>query len=394
VEIHLTRKTNQLKMSSSKVLIHVNDEALRKETIATLNASCPDVLFDERQVQWNTLLEEIGRTRPDAVLMDYASLTSDPANAIKQLKAQHPRTKVIAMHGTADPKIILAAMRAGANEFLHPPLEDSLPAALERILSSGDQDETPPARGRIIGFLSAKGGCGATTIACHIASEIQTQTRKSVLLADLDLISGLVGFLMKAPSSYSILDAIKNLSRLDESLWRALVVEHRPGLSVIPAPAVYTRWDQPEDDQMRRVLQFMRKQHEWTVLDLGRSLNPTALAVLEEIDQLFLVSTLEVVALHGLKTIVHGLFEQGEKLQLILNRTPKMMDISTEDLEKILGRSLYAALPNDYMGLYQSYSSGNLLNSNSRLAQDFALLASKITGVPPIKSKKKFAFFG
>jgi pilus assembly protein CpaE len=381
-------------MSSSKVLIHVNDEALRKETLATLSASCPDVLFDERQMQWNTLLEEVSRTRPDAVLMDYASLTSDPANAIKQLKAQHPRTKVIAMHATADPKIILAAMRAGANEFLHPPLEDSLPAALERILSAGDQDETPPARGRIIGFLSAKGGCGATTIACHIASEIQTQTRKSVLLADLDLISGLVGFLMKAPSSYSILDAIKNLSRLDESLWRALVVEHRPGLSVIPAPAVYTRWDQPEDDQMRRVLQFMRKQHEWTVLDLGRSLNPTALAVLEEIDQLFLVSTLEVVALHGLKTIVHGLFEQGEKLQLILNRTPKMMDISTEDLEKILGRSLYSALPNDYMGLYQSYSSGNLLNSNSRLAQDFALLASKITGVPPIKSKKKFAFFG
>ena len=82
-----------------------------------------------------------------------------------------------------------------------------------------------------------------------------------------------------------------------------------------------------------------------------------------------------MVALHGLKTIVHGLFEQGEKLQLILNRTPKMMDISTQELEKILGRSLYAALPNDYMGLYQSYSSGNLLNSNSRLAQHFALIS-------------------
>jgi pilus assembly protein CpaE len=381
-------------MSSSKVLLHVNDAALRKETLATLTSSSPAVLFDERQLEWSALLEEVGWSRPDAVLLDYAALSPDPANAIKQLKAQNPRTKIIAMHTSADPKIILAAMRAGANEFLHPPLEESLPAALERILSSAESDETPATRGRIIGFLSAKGGCGATTIACHIASEIQNQTRKSVLLADLDLISGLVGFLMKTPSSYSILDAIKNLARLDESLWRALVVEHRPGLSVIPGPAVYTRWDQPDDDQMRRVLQFMRKQHEWTVLDLGRSLNPTALAVLEEIDQLFLVSTLEVVALHGLKTIVHGLFEQGEKLQLILNRTPKMMDISTEDLEKILGRSLYSALPNDYMGLYQSYSSGNLLNSNSRLAQDFALLASKITGVPPIKSKKKFAFFG
>jgi pilus assembly protein CpaE len=381
-------------MSSSKVLLHLNDETLRKETLAVLNASCPGVLYDERQLEWSALLEEVGWTRPDAVLLDYASLTSDPANAIRQVKIQHPRAKIIAMHTSPDPKIILAAMRAGANEFLHPPLEESLPAALQRILSSAEADETPAARGRIIGFLSSKGGCGATTIACHIASEIQNQTRKSVLLADLDLISGLVGFLMKAPSSYSILDAVKNLARLDESLWRALVVEHRPGLSVIPGPAVYTRWDQPDDDQLRRVLQFMRKQHEWTILDLGRSLNPTALAVLEEIDQLFLVSTLEVVALHGLKTIVHGLFEQGEKLQLILNRTPKMMDISTEDLEKILGRSLYAALPNDYMGLYQSYSSGNLLSSNSRLAQDFAQLASKITGVPPIKSKKKFAFFG
>ena len=381
-------------MSSSKVLLYVKDEALRRETVATLANSCPDVLFDERDMDWSGLLDEIARIRPDAVLVDFESLTSDPANAIRQLKLQHPRVKIIALHGAADPKIILAAMRAGANEFLHPPFEESLPSAVERILSATAGEETPSTRGRIIGFLSAKGGCGSTTIACHIASEIQNQTRKSVLLADLDLVSGLVGFLMKTPSSYSILDAVKNLARLDESLWRALVVEQRPGLSVIPGPASYTRWDQPDDDQIKKVLQFMRKQHEWTVLDLGRSLNPIAMAVLDEIDQLFLVSTLEVVALHGLKTIVHGLFEQGEKLQLILNRTPKMMDISTEDLEKILGRSLYAALPNDYMGLYQSYSSGNLLSSNSRLAQDFAHLASKITGVPPIKSKKKFAFFG
>jgi pilus assembly protein CpaE len=285
-------------------------------------------------------------------------------------------------------------MRAGANEFLHPPLEESLALALDRVLNSADTDVVPSSRGKIIGFLSAKGGCGSTTLACHIAWELQNQTRKNVLLADLDLTSGLVGFLMKTPSSYSILDAVKNLSRLDESMWKALIVEHRPSLSVIPAPATYTRWDHPDETQLKQVLQFMRTQHDWIVLDLGRSMNSIASAVLEEIDQLLLVSTLEVVALHGLKSIVHGLFDQGEKLQLILNRTPKMMDISTQELEKILGRSLYAALPNDYMGLYQSYSSGNLLNSNTRLAQHFGLLAAKIAGVPPIKSKKKFAIFG
>ena len=140
----------------------------------------------------------------------------------------------------------------------------------------------------------------------------------------------------------------------------------------------------------------MRTQHDWIVLDLGRSLNSIATAVLDELDQLFLVSTLEVVALHGLKSIVHSLFEQGDKVQLVLNRTPKMMAISTQELEKILGRSLYTTLPNDYMGLYQSYSSGNLLDSKTRLAQHFALLASKIADIQPaaVKSKKKFALFG
>lgn len=382
-------------MSSVKVLLSIKDESLCRKAVDALRESPNTVSFEQHDSDWASLLERLAKVKPEALLLDVGTVPSDLAIAIRQVKLQAPRTKIIALHSVDDPKIILAAMRAGANEFLHPPLEESLGLALDRILNSTDTDVVPPSsRGKIIGFLSAKGGCGSTTLACHIAWELQNQTRKNVLLADLDLTSGLVGFLMKTPSSYSILDAIKNLSRLDESMWKALIVEHRPSLSVIPAPATYTRWDHPDETQLKQVLQFMRTQHDWIILDLGRSMNSIAAAVLDEIDQLFLVSTLEVVALHGLKSIVHGLFDQGEKLQLVLNRTPKMMDISTQELEKILGRSLYAALPNDYMGLYQSYSSGNLLNSNTRLAQHFGLLAAKIAGVPPMKSKKKFAIFG
>ncbi len=343
---------------------------------------------------WTSLLERIGNAKPEVLLLELSAVPSELNIAMRQLRYHAPRLKVVALHSNSDSQMILSAMRAGTNEFLHPPFKDTLRPALTRILNTTESEVAPATRGKLIGFLSAKGGCGATTLACHLSSEIQNLTRKNTLLADLDLTSGLVGFLMKTPSSYSILDAIKNLSRLDESLWKALVVEHRPGLAVIPAPASYSRWDHPDEDRLRQVLQFMRTQHDWIILDLGRSLNSIATAVLDEIDQLFLVSTLEVVALHGLKSIVHGLFEHGEKLQFVLNRTPKMMDISTQELEKILGRSLYAALPNDYMGLYQSYSSGNLLDSNTRLAQHFALLASKIAGVQPVKSKKKFALFG
>jgi len=378
---------------AAKLLTHIKDDGLRREAVDVLTQPENQISFDQHDGAWSSLLDRLSSSKPDVLLLDVSAVPSELNIAMRQLKYQWPEMKIVALHTGADSQIILSAMRAGANEFVHTPLAEGLLTAIERLLDVANAPGAPR-RGKMIGFLSSKGGCGSTTLACHIASELHKVTKKRVLLADLDLTSGLVGFLMKTPSSYSVLDAIKNLSRLDESLWKALVIEHGPGLSVIPAPAVYTRWDHPEESQLRQVLQFMRTQHDWVVLDLGRSLNSIAMAVLEEIDQLFLVSTLEVVALHGLKSIVHGLFEQGDKLQLVLNRTPKMMDISTQELEKILGRSLYAALPNDYMGLYQSYSSGNLLDSNTRLAQQFSLLASKIAGVQPAKSKKKFALFG
>lgn len=376
-----------------KILVHVEEPNLRRETLDVLNPLAEELPFDYHTGDWSSLLHRLAETKPEAILLDLASVPGELALAIRQMRTQVARLKVIALHSEADPHTILSAMRAGATEFLHPPLADYLQPAVTRILEAQDEEQTAKSRGKIIGFLSSKGGCGATTVACHVAAEMQAITRKSTLLADLDLTSGLVSFLMKTPSSYSILDPLANISRLDQSLWKGMLVE-KSGLAVIPAPVNYSRWDHPDEEQLRQVLRFARTQHEWVILDLGRSLNSIATAVLEEVDRLFLVSTLEVVALHGLKTIVHGLFAQGEKLQLILNRTPKQMDISTQELEKVLGRSIYAALPNDYMSLYQSYSSGNLLDRNNRLAQQFNQLASKIVGVKPAKAKKKFALFG
>jgi pilus assembly protein CpaE len=380
-------------MRLSNILVQLKDEELEREVLQTLKVLRDPVLYDQHKGDWESLLDRISKIKPEILLLDLSCVPSELNIAIRQLRYHAPRIRVIALHTAADPQIILSAMRAGANEFLHIPLAETLEPALQRMMAV-ESDSVAPIRGKIIGFLSAKGGCGATTLACHVSSELQQLTHKNVLLADFDLTSGMLGFLMKTPSSYSVLDAVKNLSRLDQSLWKALIVERRPGLSVIPAPSTYTRWDHPDENRLQQVVQFMRTQHDWIVLDLGRSLNSIATAVLDEIDQLFLVSTLEVVALHGLKSIVHGLFDHGDKLQLLLNRTPKMMDISTQELEKILGRSLYAALPNDYMGLYQSYSSGNLLDASSRLGLEFTQLAAKIAGVTHAKNKKRFSLFG
>jgi pilus assembly protein CpaE len=385
-------------MRSANLLLALEDNHLREDArsiLGQLDAGCS--LEEHNPSDWENLIQHVGTRRPEIVLLEMGSVRSDLGSAVREIRQCAPQTKIVAVHYSSDPQSILAAMRAGANEFVHPPLADNLVPAVERIVSSQDQEQRAGMRGQVVGFLSAKGGCGATTLACHVAADLQRQTGKKVALADLDLTSGMVAFLMKATGSYSILDAVQNLSRLDESLWKALAPEWKPGITVIPTPESYAEENALHGEDLREVIRFMRTQHDWIVLDLGRSFNALLAALYGELDQLLIVSVMEVTALQGLKAIIRKLEERGEnvdKLRLVLNRTPKTMDITREELQKILGRPLYATLPNDYPSLYESYSAGTLLSPNSKLGQHFASLSSKIAGVQPVQQKKKFGLFG
>jgi pilus assembly protein CpaE len=270
-------------------------------------------------------------------------------------------------------------------------------SALERIASHPSEVEAVPRQGKVIGFLSSKGGCGATTLACHVATELRRLTKSEVLLADLDFTSGMIGFLMKSPAEYSILDALQNLYRLDANIWKGLVGKGKPEISIMPSPVAIAQDVRLEEGDIQRVLRFMRSQHDWTIVDLGRSLSRLSRAAIEEVDKLFLVSTLEVPALYGVKNIIRMLTETAgdiRKLEIVLNRAPTTMDISVKELEETLGRHIYATLPNDSASLYQSYADGTLLNTNTRLSQHFSRFAAKLAGIEPVKVKKKFSLFG
>lgn len=251
--------------------------------------------------------------------------------------------------------------------------------------------------GKAFAFFSAKGGCGATTLACHVAAELGRQTQK-VLLADLDLDAGMVGFITKTKTVYSILDAVNNLHRLDIHYWKALVSNGVPGVEIVSAPLALASKQQPKDEQIRHVLAFARPHYDWTVVDLGRSLSRMALVALEEIDEACLVTTLEVPALHQAKQIIQTLLDGGfgkNRIRLILNRSPKRLDITPGELEKMLGVPIFSMIPNDYAELYETYAEGRMLARGSELGKTIAKLATKLANLEEEKGpKKRFGLFG
>jgi pilus assembly protein CpaE len=282
-------------------------------------------------------------------------------------------------------------------EYLFPPLGDSLVHALERKSESVLQlKASRKASGKVIAALSAKGGCGSTTVVCHLASELGRSDNK-VLLADYDLEAGIVGFLMKSKSPYSIMDAASNLNRLDFNYWSALTSNGLPGLEIIGSPGANAARRGLREENLRPVLTFVRSHYDWVVVDLGRGFNRVAASVLEDVDETLIVTTFDVPALHQTQNIVRSLLEVGfsrNRLRLILNQSPKRLDATPEELEKMLGLPVFATLPNEADELYEAYSEGKLLGRNSNLAKHFAALASRIAGVQPETAKKtRFGLF-
>jgi pilus assembly protein CpaE len=304
--------------------------------------------------------------------------------------------------------LILEALRAGANEYLFPPLADTLRDAFERLSGArakGGSDSSN-ALGKIFGFISARGGCGATTFVVHLAPDVAKQIKQPMLVADFDFDAGLLRFLMKSKSTYSVRDAIDTLHRMDSSLWKALVSSHAERIDFISAPDEVAAKRHPGREEMSHLMRFIRSMYQVSIVDFGRSVSMVALDSLPELELLYLIVTPDATTIEQAKRCIRMIEERGfasGRLRVLLNRT-RERGADRQNIETALGRPCDAVFRSDYMGLYDAYSEGQLLPAASPLGKEFHGLADTIRGralgkvetteqAAPAGGKRWYSFF-
>ena len=368
---------------------------LRQEAIGCLHEMLVRMPIDETLFgDLEKLMERVDLVRPDVLIVEAGVLGDRTEETLRALRSRASNPAIVVVDSVAQPLLIIAAMRGGAMEYLYPPFESRLRAALQRIWVNRGIENAVEHAGKTLGFLSVKGGCGATTVACHLAREFQRQTEQRILLADVDLEAGMIQFLMKTDSPYSVLDAVTNVHRLDSCFWKALAANGTPRLEVITAPA-RGAGGPVEEVPFRHVLRFTRTQYDWILADLGRGLNPVALSLLGEIDECFLVTTPDVPALYKAKHMMQTLVEGGyrrDHLRLLVNRADKNAELTMDDMERMLGVPAYSVVPNDYAALHEAYTEGTLAEPGSALGAHYGRLAAKIAGIEPVAPKPKRRF--
>jgi pilus assembly protein CpaE len=378
--------------ASLKLGLVMRDAELREQIRAALQPSGARVLFERTSdVSSEEVRATLERLQPDVLVLEAGSCQlAESAIGL----ANPPST--IAVHRVPDPELILAAMRAGLKEFIYPPVAARMTEALDRIRQNRAESDASLA-GRMLYFLSAKGGCGATTVACHVAAELASAAAEKVLLADLDESGGAVGFVMHSRSGYTLDDAVENTSRLDPSYWAALVAGNGPNLDVIQSAYTLGRTSAARDDlRLGEVLRFMRVHYPWTVLDLGRGRQPAVWDSLEPQDRVFVVSTVDLIALHQARALVKALQACGvesDRLQLILNAVPKDPLVTPQEIEATLGIGLYAVLSAEGAALLEAKSSRRLVSPHSSFGKQIGRAVSRLVGRSEAAPKRRFSFF-
>jgi pilus assembly protein CpaE len=336
----------------------------------------------------DALLDRIERHRVDVVLVEASRIAVPLEEFVRRIRNSAAQPAVFVLNPEAAPELILEALRAGANEFLYPPLAETLRDALQRLSAARSRggSDSSKALGKIFGFLSARGGCGATTFVVHVATDLARQmaaqqTKTPTLLADFDFDAGLLRFLMKAKTTYSVRDAIDNLRRMDSSLWKALVSSHSDTLDVIPAPEEVPAKRSPEPEESTHLMRFIRSTYPVTIADFGRSVSVTALDSLSEMEVLYLVTTPDPSSVEHAKRAIGHVEDRGfasNRLQVLLNRAGDRGKTDIDGIERSLGRPCEAVFPNDHASLYDAYSEGRFLPPASALGKEMHALADSI----------------
>ena len=216
-------------------------------------------------------------------------------------------------------------------------------------------------------------------MATQTAFALQRLTGKRVLLADCDLTGGTIGFYLKLAHTYSLVDALQHVERLDKTLWDSLTVNHG-GVDIIPAPAMPYA-DALDPSRLKALAEQARTVYDWVILDLPTVFSQTSLMAIAECDRAFVISTAELPSLHLTRKAMVLIDQLGfpkDRFNVVVNRVDRHEEMSLADMEKLFGSHVHARLPNDYFALHRVVTLGQPLGNDCDLGKSIETIARNL----------------
>jgi pilus assembly protein CpaE len=297
---------------------------------------------------------------PDFLLLRVSHLWREELAALL-LRPAHERPPLLVCGPLDEREGMRLAMQAGARDFLpEPVVAEELLAALGRMLM--DVRGSSGSGGKLIAVMNAKGGSGATLLACNLAQQLSSQGG-STLLLDLDLQFGSVAHYLDVHPSHSHLDVLQQIDELDSVALRGFCSHFSPTLHVLGGRSNELCLSQDVHlEQLEALLRLARSTYDFVVVDLPRQIDHLTGTTLEQADRVYILLQQSLSHLKDATRLVRILRDdlgvQGNRLQVVVNRYNKAAPVSLRDITEALRGAGLQKLPNDYAVVSESQNTG------------------------------------
>jgi pilus assembly protein CpaE len=351
--------------------------------IAALEGFCGDAsVYILRKLEEYPTPENLARLlRIHAPNVVFISL-QEPAIAtelVHRIRSEAPGMPIVAVNEQCDADVLLHAVRLGVQDFMSVSSAASARECFERIRSRLSR-ETPlvGATDRVYCFLPAKPGVGTSTLAVNTALHIAQSGLERVFLGDFDIGCGVVAFLLRLQTEYSIQDATSRVLELDESLWPQ-ITHSRGNLDVVTSGPVRVN-NTIDALNARRLIEYLRRTYNMVIADLSGNMDHHSVELMQEAKRIFLVTAPDLAALHLARTKVQFLehLQLADKVAVLLNRTTKTQMFSRDEIQDVVGVPVVLSFPDDPNTVFESAKTASAVNPKTELARQIRTLADML----------------
>ncbi|MCI7676348.1 MAG: AAA family ATPase [Phascolarctobacterium sp.] len=239
-------------------------------------------------------------------------------------------------------------------------------------------------KGDVFTFFSTASAVGKTVLAVNYAADLAERGYK-VCLADLDLQFGdACNYLGITPETTFFNYYEQDDDKRDTSL---CMTETNFGFDVLAAPLEVDEGFIIDAETIVQAINQLRDDYDYVLLDTTTGFTGISLAILEQTDVLYLPCVVDFIpSIKDLKIGLETLYKlqfDYQRVRLILNRDKAETQISTKDVEALVGRPFQYFISNDYQGIMQSIKEAKpivLTEKKNKLADEISDMVSEELG--------------
>jgi pilus assembly protein CpaE len=233
--------------------------------------------------------------------------------------------------------------------------------------------------------MSPKGGAGKTMTSSNVglALAMMSGRPEKVVIMDADLQFGDICISLQVEPQHTIVDAARDIDKLDEQLLGSLLATHTSGMRVLSAPLEPSLADEVSTQVVVKTLGMLKRMFDYVIIDTAPFLDEPVLSILERSDVVLLVVDMDLPAVKNAKLALDTLKLikfPFEKIKLILNRVNSKARLDIHELERSLGLEVQAAISSDKL-VPRAVNEGEPVVSlypRSRVAKDLRGVAALV----------------